>query len=416
MIKTVTAIVVLAGLGLGVGRMLRGGTAAHDEVTTVVVHKEKFVRRVVAEGNLRAVKATPVAAPSSQGDFGALKIAWLAPDGTMVKKGDVLVKFDPSEPQKALRDGEADRAAADAKLASERIKSKAAVADSEQDAQLASEELDKTRKLQSKDEMIFSRNQIIESQIDENLANARQDHAEKAKAIKGHQSQSNAAVINVERQKADLAIHHANKALDAMQIVAPHDGIFVLKRSWRGEQPKLGDQLWPGQPVGEIPLLEKMEAEVFVLEIDGSGLAEKQPAELVIEAHPETKYTGKIRLVDKLAKPRQMGSPVQYFAVVIELDNTVVEVMKPGQRVRATLVLDQEDAIVVPRQAVIDKDNKNVVFKRGATGFTPVPVELGPATAGRVVIKSGLADGDEITLRDPTRTEAAGSGSAGSGK
>ena len=24
-----------------------------------------------------------------------------------------------------------------------------------------------------------------------------------------------------------------------LEIVAPHDGIFVLKRTWRGEQPKL---------------------------------------------------------------------------------------------------------------------------------------------------------------------------------
>ena len=55
---------------------------------------------------------------------------------------------------------------------------------------------------------------------------------------------------------------------------------------------------------------------MFVLEVDGSGLAEKQPAELVIEARPDITYKGKIKLVDKLAKPREPGVPVQYFAVV----------------------------------------------------------------------------------------------------
>jgi multidrug efflux pump subunit AcrA (membrane-fusion protein) len=83
--------------------------------------------------------------------------------------------------------------------------------------------------------------------------------------------------------------------------------------------------------------------------------------------------------------------------------------------VRATLVLDQADALVVPRQAVIDRDGKNLVYRRvpgGAGGFEPVAVELGPATSGRVVVARGLAAGDVIALRDPTRpVEPAGAGS-----
>jgi hypothetical protein len=115
-------------------------------------------------------------------------------------------------------------------------------------------------------------------------------------------------------------------------------------------------------------------------------------------------YGGKIRLVDKLAQPRQPGSPVQYFGVAIALDQTDRDVMKPGQRVRATLVLDQANAIVVPRQAVIDKDGKTIVYRKAAAGFVPVTVELGAATSGRVVIAKGLAAGDVIALRDPTQT------------
>jgi multidrug efflux pump subunit AcrA (membrane-fusion protein) len=108
---------------------------------------------------------------------------------------------------------------------------------------------------------------------------------------------------------------------------------------------------------------------------------------------------------------------VQYFEVVVELDKTDREAMKPGQRVRATIVLDQEDAIVVPRQAVFERDSKSVVYKQTPKGFEPVVVELGPATSGRVVIKTGLAAGDVIALRDPTRAVGQGSGSAaGSGE
>jgi len=413
--KWAVIIVVLSALGLATGRLLRGGHASHGPaVTTYTVTKQKFVRRVNAEGNLRAVKATRLAAPQNSQMGGALKIAWLAPDGTFVKKGDVVVRFDPSEPEKQLRDGQADLAAADAKLAEEGVKSHAAVKGRETDAVLAADELDEQKKFQSKDEEIFSKNQIIESQIDEGLAQAKEQHAEQAKQVEKHLSKSNAAVISVERQKAQLAISHAKSALDAMQVVAPHDGIFVLQRNWRGELPKLGQALWPGQQIGELPLLDSMEAEVFVLEVDGTGLAEKQAAEIVVEARPDVTFTGKIRLVEKLAQPREPGSPVQYFAVVVELDKTDRDIMKPGQRVKATLVLDQEDAVVVPRQAVFDRDGKTIVYRQKGDAFEPVPVELGAATSGRVVIKTGLAPGAVIALRDPTQA-ASGSGSAGSG-
>jgi len=409
------AIAVLAALAIAGARLWRGAGARADAVATYTVARDRFVRRVTAEGNLRAVKATRLTPPRGNGPFGPSKIAWLAPDGTLVKKGDVVVRFDPSDPEKQLRDGRDDLESASARLRQEAVKSNAAVADRDTDAVLARDELDRTHRFEAKDQMIFSRNQIIESEIDQHLAGAKQDHAETAKQIERRRSRSNAAVIGVERQKAELAIARAQAALRAMELVAPSDGIFVLERDWRGAMPKPGDAVFPGQAVAEIPILDEMEASVYVLEVDGSGLAEGQPARVVIEAQPDRMFDGTIRIVDKLAQPRQHGSPVQYFGVTIKLATTDRAVMKPGQRVRATLVLDQEDAVVVPRQAVIDRDSKNIVYRRapgGAGGFEPVAVELGPATSGRIVIARGLAAGDVIALRDPTRSvEPAGAGS-----
>jgi HlyD family secretion protein len=407
LLKTLVVLAVLGGIGFGVVHFLRAEDAP-DQVPTIVVKRSKLVRTVLAEGNLRAVKATPLTVPKTTNDWGAMKVAWLAPDGQHVKKGDVVVKFDRTDPEKKLVDGQADLDSAQARLAAEQIKGRAAVEARDGAAALAGRELEQTRQFQSKDKDIYSRNQIIESEIDETLAGAKKDHAEKTKQIERNLSRSKAALITVEQQKAQLAITHAKKALESMEVRAPHEGIFVLQRNWRGEMPKVGEQMWPGQPVGEIPLLDAMEVEVFVLEIDGSGLAEKQRAEIVIEARPETTYEGKVRLVDKLAKPRIGGVPIQYFAVVVALDKTDAVAMKPGQRVRAKLMLDDAktaDALVVPRQAVFNKDGKSFVYKRMVSGeLEQVSVELGPATAGRVAIKSGLQEGDEVALRDPTRS------------
>ena len=75
--------------------------------------------------------------------------------------------------------------------------------------------------------------------------------------------------------------------------------------------------------------------------------------------------------------------------------------MKVGQRVRGTLVLEQGDAIVVPRQAVFEHDGRMFVHRQDGSRFEEVEVELGSSSAGRVVIKKGLEEGDRIALRDP---------------
>jgi multidrug efflux pump subunit AcrA (membrane-fusion protein) len=94
---------------------------------------------------------------------------------------------------------------------------------------------------------------------------------------------------------------------------------------------------------------------------------------------------------------------VQYFGTTLAFVKTDAEVMKPGQRVRAVLVLDaQKEALSVPRNAVFEKDGKKIVYRRKRGGFDPVEIKLGPAAVGRVVVESGIKDGDVIALRDPT--------------
>ena len=75
---------------------------AGSDVPTTTVHAAPFERRVVAEGNLEAAEATPVTAPVDA--QGQLKIAWIVPDGSRVKQGDVVVRFDPTDMQRGLED------------------------------------------------------------------------------------------------------------------------------------------------------------------------------------------------------------------------------------------------------------------------------------------------------------------------
>jgi hypothetical protein len=151
-----------------------------------------------------------------------------------------------------------------------------------------------------------------------------------------------------------------------------------------------------------------MQAEVFVLEADAGGLKPGRPATVTVESAPGVSWPAKISRVDSLAKPRIPGSPVQYFAVTLALDHTDPRVMKPGQRVQSTLFLEEvKGALLVPRQALFDREGRSVVYRRGDRGFAPVEVKLGPSSLGRVVIAAGLKPGDVLAMRDPTRPAGA---------
>src|SRR5439155_6430504 len=101
--------------------------------------------------------------------------------------------------------------------------------------------------------------------------------------------------------------------------------------------------------------------------------------------------------VEKLARPRFPRVPVQYFGATVSIDKTIAALMKPGARVRAVLdVESRAGAFSIPRQAIFEKQGTKLVYRRNGSKFEPVPIEIGSSTAGRVVVREGLEEGDEI--------------------
>ncbi len=339
---------------------------------------------------------------------GPFRIGWLAPDGSRVRKGAAVIRFDPSAIEKRLVDAEDDLREAQLKMEKERLSGLSEVRKLQQDAALARAELEGARQFQKKDQTIFSRSEIIESDIDQQLAEEHQKHAEASERTHQKLTGTETALLQIKVRQADAKIQQARRALQALSVAAPHDGVLILKRNWRGETTRVGDSVWNGQPLAEIPDLSAMQAEVYVLEADAGGLKAGKPATVVVESAPGVSYPARIQRVDALAKPRIPGSPVQYFGVTLELAKTDPRVMKPGQRVQATLLLDQSrNALLIPRQAVFDREGRSVVYRQGGHGFEPVEVKLGASTLGRVVVESGIAAGDRLALRDPTRPAGA---------
>jgi HlyD family secretion protein len=379
---------------------------AVPEVPTLeVTRSEAFVRRVTAEGYLRAVEATPITTPADAQQ--PMKIAWMAVDGIHVRAGDVVVRFDATEMQRELANSRDDVTAAERQIERERELGGATGRRRDRTAALAGVELEMARSLEIDDERILSRNEIIETRIDAGLAQSKADHARQVKEVEGAVSRSQRQVHDISRRQAENGVQRAEQGLARLEIAAPQDGLLVIERDWRGNALRVGDTLWPGQKVAEIPRVSAMEAELYVLEADAGDLVVGLPAELVIEAYPEHVYEAKLGKIDTLAKPRHQEVPVQYFAVTLTLSATDSATMKVGQRVRGTLVLEQGDAIVVPRQAVFERDGRMFVHRQDGAQFEEVEVKLGSSSAGRVVVTEGLTEGDHIALRDPNGPDPA---------
>lgn len=390
---------LLCGAGALSGALL-ASCGRQAAVPTYKVAPTTFTRRITAEGNLKAVKAQAVMAPHDAPN--SLKVSWMVDDGAVVKKDDVIVRFDPSDFQKELKGGNEDHTTASNNLSKTDAQALATRANLQRDARQAQSELLSAKRFKFDDAEVFSRYQRIESEVDQALASEHKDNAERVLTIRDGLNRTDKDLLAIEDKKAALRIRNAQQGLNSIEIRAPYDGILVLTRDWRGDVPRVGSTLWPGQPLGEIPDLGSMKAEVFVLEADAAGLATNEKAAVTLESNPNVAYSGKITQLDKLARPRVRGVPVQYFGVTITLDKTDPRVMKPGTRVRAVLdVENRAKAFAIPRQAMFEKDGKKVVYRRHGSKYEAVPVEISSSTAGRVVVTKGVAEGDELALIDP---------------
>lgn len=402
----------LAAILLAFGGVRAGRRLLPSGIPVVTVKRGPFARRVKAEGNLKPTKSTPLVAPGT--DI-TLKIAWIAEDGAPVKKGDVVVRFDSTETQKNLDAGRADRGTSAAKTVKSDAEAGAVIRNLDRDGKQSHRELEAARTFQTKDPEIFSRHAIIEADIDVSLAGSREENAYGTKAKKEKLADADRGLLGIDRRKADFKVSRAETQMKALAIVAPHDGFLVFQRDWRGELPAIGQTIWSGFKVAEIPDIGALAAEVWVLEADAGGLEAGQPAIVVVESSPDVLWPGRIERVDSVPKARVKGVPVQYFGVTVALDRVDPLKMKPGQRVEASLALDaREDVLAVPRQAVFERDGKKVVFRRRGSGFEPVEVVLGPVALGTVVVEKGLRAGDIVALRDPARAADDGAAPTGS--
>ena len=240
-VAVVSAVAIAALVALGaLGPFGRG-----EDVATTRVERGNFARWVPADGVLEAVESTSINVPRLVN--GPLRLAWIAPEGTLLAPGDVALKFDPTDVEKTLADRRADLESNELKLGKQKVESRSRTENLDRDAEIAGEELRHAREFASKDKTIFSRVEIIESQIDQDLAAEKVDNARSARRREEATSDADRQLLTLERQDIETDLARARRIADSLVVRAPHAGFLVYQRDWRGDPPRVGDTVYPGQ-------------------------------------------------------------------------------------------------------------------------------------------------------------------------
>ena len=382
---------------LGCGRPVRISSAG---IPLFRVERGAFIRTAMAEGTLRAVDATPIIVP--RGPEGTLRIGWIAPDGSRVRKGDPVARIDTTTFEKSLADGLDDLEQAKLRAESSEKSVEREREDLVQDSRMAERETEVAATFAPRDPGVFSRREILDSAIDLDLARGKIENLRQKGDAVSRQGRNRMDLLGIDRSRAELELGKARKGMASAEIRAPHDGLLVLTRDWEGNPPSSGTTVWPGRELAELPDPSRMQVVAHVLEADATGLKPGCRATVTVEAFPGKTMAARVEQVDPLAKPRSWRDPVQYFEVLLTPEAEAFEGMKPGLRGRAEIVLQEASGVLmVPPQAVFLDEGKEKVFRREGGGMVPVEVKVGERGLARVVILRGLKEGDEVALRDP---------------
>lgn len=416
---SVIAVLIVLGLAAWGGtKLYRVVTATHAAVVpTTVVKRGDVTITVTARARLEGGNSEMLTAPMSGGN--ELHIKTLRKEGELVKSGDVVVEFDPTEQEYKLREAEADLAEAEAHLAQARAESEAqqeedryALLKAQSDVKQAELDVRKNKLLstiaarQNDLALAAARDQLKELQVD--LAN------------KKATGEAGIAMQEAARSKAKMQSDTARKNIENMTLRAKNGGYVAVQQNtnlnfvmWGQALPifQVGDAVRPGMAVAQIPDLKNWEASATIGELDRGHLAIGQKVNVTVIALPERHFTGTIKEVGGTGGPPWD----RHFECKAAIENPSPE-LRPGMSGMVTITTDVlKNVLWVPAQSVFESDGRTFVYVRAGASFVPADIKLLRRSESRVAL-TGLTEGQVVALTSPEQVKKEKSAPSGAMK
>ena len=205
-------------------------------------------------------------------------------------------------------------------------------------------------------------------------------------------------------QQERLALY--KEQLTKTEIRAPQDGLVIYARSssrYNDTYIKEGADIRKGYSVIDLPDVSELMAVVQVHESFVRHIKTGQPAVVRIDSLPDREFRGVVKHVAPTPDARRKyyeNVSVYDAHVWIEDDQgRLPEDLKPGVSAKAEIIVAElENVLMVPVQSVTTyKGNKVVEVNRGESTEI-VQVEAGQFNNRFIEIRSGLKEGDQVSL------------------
>jgi HlyD family secretion protein len=250
-----------------------------------------------------------------------LTIVRLAPKGTLVKRGDLIVEFDRQQQLRTALDKQAEWRDLDEQIRKKIADQRSVEAQDETSLTNARNAVEVAR-LDMLKNPILPRIAAEKNALELEGAQAKLSQLEITVALKRKAAKADLQILEVRRARAERAMRHAERNAEKMIVRAPIDGLVVLKSIWKGDsmgEPQDGEELWPGSAVLDIVGPSAMRVRVKVNQADLGRLRIGQTARVTLDAYPGRSYPARLAQMSPVGVTGQFSPKVRTFTALFAI-------------------------------------------------------------------------------------------------
>lgn len=267
-------------------------------------------------------------------------VSFMAPEGRVVKAGMPILKFDPQELLTQLRDKSNTLNEKQKQLEKQEIQARDTVAELNLKLQEAIASLDKARlKADIPIELLASRdykeNKLILKQAE--LTQALREQ-ELIKEQRVQDTETN--ILRREIVVLQAEVDQFESSIDSMTIRAVGPGVVIHTVDRHNNKHEVGDNVWRGRRVMELPDLSLLQVHLEVPERESARIAVGQTVKFTLDAVPDQQFYSEITELASVIHTKSRSQPARIFDATVKLKNADSSVMRPGMSVSAEIQMN----------------------------------------------------------------------------
>ncbi|TAN40910.1 MAG: efflux RND transporter periplasmic adaptor subunit [Nitrospirae bacterium] len=170
---------------------------------------------------------------------------------------------------------------------------------------------------------------------------------------------------------------------------------------------KLGETVIIGSLIASVVPKDSLYIEAFIDEADVAKVSPGHPVNVTMDAYQGRTFKGEVYMISPVVLGGKQEA--RTFEVRVRLQEKGI-IMKPGMSADVEIVIDRiKDVLVLPSQAIIEKDETRFVYVVRNGKALRTPVRTGGANWTYSEITAGIAEGDTVILNPDAPDLKAGS-------